>query len=339
MKAKITLIISFFISLMINAQTPINSFVGVTGEAFDIVTATPDLDQTAAGANLTWNFNQLVLEGSSNSTIAAPTAAQLTTFPTTTNVKQFTNVVGATSTTTEIFYKNIANEISLTGINSQGIILNYVTNNAKLGTFPLNYGYSFTDTTAGTFTSGTNNGTFTGNIITSVDAYGTLTLNNTGNGPFSGPVTRLKTVQNINLFQGGFFNVGTVVQTTYAYYSGSNLYPELRYTKAVVNIPLLNISNQTAILIEDYSVTLLSTNNNLLSDNINIYPNPVNDILNIKLKDNQKVYIAMTDINGREIIGKTSNDNNFDMSNLQKGIYFVKISDNNSSITKKIIKN
>lgn len=338
MKPKITLIISFFISLITNGQTPINSFVGVTGEAFDIITANPDLDQTAAGPNITWNFNQLVLAGQSTSTILAPTAAQLTTFPTTTNVKKFTNLISATTTFSELLYKNVASEISLTGVTSDNLILNYVTNNAKLGTFPLIYGYNFTDTTAGTFTSGTNNGTFTGNIVTSVDAYGTLTLNNTGNGSFSGPVTRLKTVQNITLFQG-FFNVGSAVQTSYSYYSGSNLNPELRYTKAVINIPLLNITNQTAIQIEDFATILLSTNNNILTDNISIYPNPVNDILNIKSKDNQKISFVITDINGREIISKTSNDNNINVSNLKKGIYFVKITNDNSSITKKIIKN
>lgn len=338
MKPKITLIISFFISLITNGQTPINSFVGVTGEAFDIITANPDLDQTAAGPNITWNFNQLVLAGQSTSTILAPTAAQLTTFPTTTNVKKFTNLISATTTFSELFYKNVSSEISLTGVTSDNLILNYVTNNAKLGTFPLIYGYNFTDTTAGTFTSGTNNGTFTGNIVTSVDAYGTLTLNNTGNGSFSGPVTRLKTVQNITLFQG-FFNVGSAVQTSYSYYSGSNLNPELRYTKAVINIPLLNITNQTAIQIEDFATILLSTNNNILTDNISIYPNPVNDILNIKSKDNQKISFVITDINGREIISKTSNDNNINVSNLKKGIYFVKITNDNSSITKKIIKN
>ena len=338
MKPKITLIISFFISLITNGQTPINSFVGVTGEAFDIITANPDLDQTAAGPNITWNFNQLVLAGQSTSTILAPTAAQLTTFPTTTNVKKFTDLISATTTFSELLYKNVASEISLTGVTSDNLILNYVTNNAKLGTFPLIYGYNFTDTTAGTFTSGTNNGTFTGNIVTSVDAYGTLTLNNTGNGSFSGPVTRLKTLQNITLFQG-FFNVGLAVQTSYAYYSGSNLNPELRYTKAVINIPLLNITNQTAIQIEDFATILLSTNNNILTDNISIYPNPVNDILNIKSKDNQKVSFVIIDINGREIISKTSNDNNINVSNLKKGIYFVKITNDNSSITKKIIKN
>ena len=338
MKPKITLIISFFISLITNGQTPINSFVGVTGEAFDIITANPDLDQTAVGPNITWNFNQLVLAGQSSSTILAPTAAQLTTFPTTTNVKKFTDLISATTTFSELLYKNVASEISLTGVTSDNLILNYVTNNAKLGTFPLIYGYNFTDTTAGTFTSGTNNGTFTGNIVTSVDAYGTLTLNNTGNGSFSGPVTRLKTLQNITLFQG-FFNVGLAVQTSYAYYSGSNLNPELRYTKAVINIPLLNITNQTAIQIEDFATILLSTNNNILTDNISIYPNPVNDILNIKSKDNQKISFVITDINGREIISKTSNDNNINVSNLKKGIYFVKITNDNSSITKKIIKN
>ena len=339
MKTKITLIYAVFFSIVINGQTPINNFFGVSGQIFDVVTSTPEIDQTPTGANAVWNFNQMVLVGQSVSTNAVPTAAQITTFPNSTALNTVQTTVSNISSTTNIFSKNIANEISITGFQTPELSLNYVTNNAKIGTFPLNFGYNFTDATAGTFTNGTNTGTFTGNVITSVDAYGTLNLNNTGNGAFSGLVTRLKTVQNITL-SIGIFPVGTVVQTSYAYIGASTGFAELRYTKAVVNIPIANLNNQTVIQIEDYFTNILSSNENKIENKFRVYPNPVNDILTIKNDKNCNIdTFILSDINGREIINQTLNPENLDVSQLQKGIYFLKINSENKSFTEKIIKN
>jgi Secretion system C-terminal sorting domain len=339
MKAKITFLLIMIFSITSNGQNPINAFFGINGVVYDVVTSTPDIDQTPIGANAVWNFNQLVLAGQSVSNNSIPTAAQIATFPNSTALNTVLTTVNNIDSTSQIFSKNIANEISITGFQTPELTLNYTTNNAKIGTFPLNYGYNFTDTTAGTFTNGTNTGTFTGNVITTVDAYGTLNLNNTGNGSFSGLVTRLKTVQNINL-NILIFPVGTVVQTTYAYFSSINTSPELRYTKAVINIPQAGLNNQTVIQIEDYFGLLLSTKNNDLINKIQIFPNPVNDILNIKTDNNQKINaLILSDINGREIINQTLNTENINVSELQKGIYFLKIDSDNGIFTKKIIKN
>jgi hypothetical protein len=74
-----------------------------------------------------------------------------------------------------------------------------------------------------------------------------------------------------------------------------------------------------------------------ITQNVKIYPNPVNDFLNIESL-NSIQHIDIVDISGRII--KTSTDNTLEMSSLTKGIYFVKIyfENSNQSITKKIIK-
>lgn len=74
-----------------------------------------------------------------------------------------------------------------------------------------------------------------------------------------------------------------------------------------------------------------------VTQNVKIYPNPVNDYLNIESL-NSIQHIDIVDISGRII--KTSTDNTLEMSSLTKGIYFVKIyfENSNQSITKKIIK-
>ncbi len=341
MKAKITLL-SIIFSFFGFTQTPINSFFNVdSGIIYDIVTSAGGIDQTTVGANVVWNFTDLSIIGQSLSLNTIPNASQISNFPTSNILNTVTTTIGAVNSESQIFAKKIANEVSLTGFKTPDLELNYITNNAKIGTFPLNYGYDFTDNTAGTFVSGTNNGTFTGTIITKVDAYGTLNLSNNGlgGGIETYNVTRIKTSQNINLVVG-FFSVGTVVQTTYAYIDPTNE-AQFRYTTAVANIPLLNIVNQTVTQMENWSIGLLSTNNLLeVSNKFQIYPNPVNINLNIKNDNNQNINaLILSDINGREIVNQTSNLENINVSKLQKGIYFLKIDSDNGIFTKKIIKN
>ena len=74
------------------------------------------------------------------------------------------------------------------------------------------------------------------------------------------------------------------------------------------------------------------------SDNINIYPNPVNDRLFIETEveiENIEVY----DVYGRQMLSAVSHQPSvIDVSNLNSGIYFVKINTTNGNIIKRIIK-
>jgi hypothetical protein len=79
---------------------------------------------------------------------------------------------------------------------------------------------------------------------------------------------------------------------------------------------------------------------------LNIFPNPVKNNLNISFKviDLQNnIKIQITDISGREVISKLFNENssNFDksidISHLTKGIYFVRINNGENRAVKKII--
>ena len=79
---------------------------------------------------------------------------------------------------------------------------------------------------------------------------------------------------------------------------------------------------------------------NLYSKNeAEIYPNPVESILNIDNKSDFEInQITITDVNGR--ILSTTSSLTIDFSNYSKGIYFLKITHNNGNIyTKKILKN
>lgn len=89
-------------------------------------------------------------------------------------------------------------------------------------------------------------------------------------------------------------------------------------------------------------ITKVLNNGNILTakeerikdESVSIYPNPVKNILNInsrKMKDNN---VEITDASGRNILKAIIKDNKIDVSNLEHGIYYLKI----GSITNKFIK-
>lgn len=86
---------------------------------------------------------------------------------------------------------------------------------------------------------------------------------------------------------------------------------------------------------------LLSVNDvNIVAGEVSVYPNPVTDSFQIASEsfsvENSEVKII--DINGRTIKTFPSNLNNFNVSELNSGVYFVEIKSNDVKTTKKIIK-
>jgi hypothetical protein len=82
----------------------------------------------------------------------------------------------------------------------------------------------------------------------------------------------------------------------------------------------------------------LATNQNQFKDAIQISPNPVYDRLNVTISDEIVKSIALFDILGKKIIEISNNFDHIDVSNLQKGLYLVKIETEKGSFTEKLIK-
>ena len=76
-----------------------------------------------------------------------------------------------------------------------------------------------------------------------------------------------------------------------------------------------------------------------LSDNVNVFPNPVNNLLNVSSVDNISS-ISVIDIHGKSLAASSflreNKQANIDISFLNSGIYFVKILIQDRVITKKI---
>ena len=101
------------------------------------------------------------------------------------------------------------------------------------------------------------------------------------------------------------------------------------------NAPIITNTVSTEI------VTQLSVEENKTEASIKIYPNPVNDYLNVKSKKPIK-QIAIYDLQGRQIktMALTGNliTTKVDLSNLSKGVYFVSIKTETGIQISKIIK-
>ena len=96
-----------------------------------------------------------------------------------------------------------------------------------------------------------------------------------------------------------------------------------------------NTTDNKVIIIKDSTLGLSETED---KSTLSIYPNPTTDYLNIK-SDLKIKEIQISDINGRIINNLDLQDHKINLTSLQIGIYFAKITDENGKITtKKIIK-
>jgi chitodextrinase len=170
---------------------------------------------------------------------------------------------------------------------------------------------------------------------------GTLTLPTT-----SGGIGTL-TVTTQRVFSGsdGTFNVsvnGVLV--------GTIAYSDVEQTVAIPNI---NVENNVSVVIngnstgsnrvkyDDLSYTCYSALSveEFHVANVKLYPNPVKNNLTLTLKLDIKTKIEIYDILGKLVLSSTLNKtSSINLQALNTGIYIVKITQNNASISKKLIK-
>ena len=98
-------------------------------------------------------------------------------------------------------------------------------------------------------------------------------------------------------------------------------------------------SDTIIITIDPYT----NINNNNFENNISIYPNPTSNIVNIAFSKKYKnINITLYNSIGEVLINKQYYNTNLEqinLSNLSKGIYFIRIENNTINIFEKIILN
>lgn len=101
--------------------------------------------------------------------------------------------------------------------------------------------------------------------------------------------------------------------------------------------------NKRGVNVDDFVINGTLSNQNFELNNVVVYPNPSKGIFNISLGDVQPTAITVYDLTGKIILSKkdiqTSNfETSLDLTNAALGIYFVKITANDQSTVKRIIK-
>ena len=111
--------------------------------------------------------------------------------------------------------------------------------------------------------------------------------------------------------------------------------------KATLQAELLKTSNWefTNSSSEVYTMPItgggLSTNENIIND-INVYPNPVKDILHLNVKKTNIKSVNVYNTLGKVV--KQSTTNTIDFSNLSKGVYMLQVVTPNNSYVKRVLK-
>ncbi len=336
MKIKLLIFVALF-SVTGFSQT-ISSFNSDPNTDFTIVAPAAALDQSPTGMNAVWTFNNLTAAGTNIDTYAAPTAAQLTTYPGTTEVLSITTQ-GGTPTVSEFFQRTDGSGTYITGASQGDIVLNYNTTNAFVGLFPLNFGANNSGMAAGTFTYNGTSGTFTGTFTATVEAYGTLTMTDPIANDYIAPVTRLRIDQTLSFSIPPIFNnIGTLTQTTYYYYDNTADNIAFRYTSAHLVSAFLGIDQTTETYERNTAITL--SRNTVDAASFQLYPNPAKDFITITSEDNQVIKnVTIVDVQGRNVFTSNVETGRISVSNLQQGMYFITLETETGTITtKKFIK-
>lgn len=138
------------------------------------------------------------------------------------------------------------------------------------------------------------------------------------------PLVTYTTLDGINSLTDVSFDISS--------YAGQTIYVCFRH---------YNVTNQFSMEIDDIIVEQgLSANDvNAGLNKTFTYPNPAKDVLNVKLGDNFNA--STTTISLYSILGKKVATYNYatslNINQLPKGVYMVKIADNNNSITSKLV--
>ena len=88
---------------------------------------------------------------------------------------------------------------------------------------------------------------------------------------------------------------------------------------------------------QTFAGTTLSTND-FSTTTFKVYPNPTSTgFVNITSANSEDMTVSVFDILGKQVINKTISNNSLNVSALNTGIYIMKISQNNATVTKKLV--
>lgn len=301
------------------AQPTINStdLNPTIGETFSMIQSNY-ISEGSGGNNVTWDLSGATNNTTYNLSVSAATATTPNAnidlnFGGQSHMYQLNNASG------QQIYNQLAGTTMIT-----------FSDPMQMLTFPLSMSTNYTDNFAATFTSTGYNFDRQGTVEVVADGYGTLI---TPSGTFTDvirvTITQLYTdvyslgtidydVTSVAWYKAGYHNA-LATSVTMITFQGTQQYTEYMVT-APVGIDELNVSENTYV-----------------------YPNPTNDLLYIQTNDSDVTNYELFNLNGEVVYSSSElidGLNSVDMSELEQGIYLLKLTHLDESVeTKRIVKN
>jgi hypothetical protein len=284
-----------------------------------------------SGTAQVWNFEDL------NVDTVLQIDSYLAPIVTTPPIIGTTTVIG-TDTTGYSFFKNTAAKYEMLGFSDSANINVVAYSNAMtMLTFPFSFGNTYTDNFAFTTTIQTFNVNATGTINSTIDGSGNLLL---PQGAFNN-VVRIKYTIVTNL-SAGFLSV-TQTQTIYEWYDGIYKFPLLHIDNTNTTDPFggppTDVKTVWVKATGPSGISSVST-----TTDFSLAPNPAHNQVNVKINSigTLQTKIVITNAVGQLVYENNNVDAklsnlNISTSDLQKGVYFVSVIQNNQTYTKKLV--
>lgn len=236
------------------------------------------------------------------------------------------------------FFQNTATAYTMLGLSDSANATTIAYSNPMtLITFPFSYDSTSTDNFAFDLDYQGNNVNVTGTINTIADGTGNLLL---PQGAFNN-VLRVK----YTAVGSGTVLIFTVTQTqeVYEWFDGNYKFPLLHIEKITTTDPFGGLPTvEKVIWVKATGPAGIKTSKQNLD--FNLSPNPAHEQVNVKLNTmhNEKTRIAIRNSIGQlvyendNVDGQLSNLN-ISTSDLEKGVYFVTLIQNNNTSTKKLV--
>jgi len=293
----------------------------------------------AGGANINWNYASLVTSGGITFSYDDPTNADTSAyeFPTANEAMASSAAVG------HEWFLSSSNSIKRLGYSnpsaSAGGDIIYTNGGFVRYQFPFQAGDSwFTTSYHGTttinFAGSDSTVVENGNYSASVDAYGTVVLP-------SGTVSNVVRVHvlesfDLNIYMFGTVAVSQALNDDYYFWFADNIKdPILIYGTTVSG------SSTTTVLRYQAVGIITSTKENDFENIVKVYPNPSDGVFNISMSDlkNETYKLNVLNIVGEKVYSQTikNNKEQINLSALNKGVYFLNVSNSKLNHTQKII--
>lgn len=310
----------------------------VVGDMYDVY----QIDSTgvtpgASGSSAVWNFT------------ATPTRTTILISNTYTTAASITSgsiypvaSIAKTNLSSKNFYTSSSNQLNFWGgnVTIQSQSADYVFSSAAIhAKYPMSLGTTTNSSFSGTIYSGLGNGTI---------SNGTATCTGDGTGTLNLPARTFTNVIKVMTYTQFDFTVsfitGTVKQLNYDYYSPLTKYPLFTITSSTISSSVSTDQIADIVLInKDYQYVGVNENVKEIAS-LNIFPNPAKNNFNLSFVNENADVVSyeLTNTLGQTIkkenLGNEKGLVNYsvNITDLQAGVYFVKVNAGTKSSTKKI---